>query len=323
MIAIHIGLGLGAFLLMILFFVVNIRQTTGTEKVIRVSRQTSRLPVNRKVNPKLVKASPAAFGVTVMPSDFQINPKLSYYDLLVKPKQALALAVTIQNSSDEPATFSLALNTAGTNDNGIIDYTSEQLPSLPAGYLRDTPVLADIARLEQDMVTVLPKGSVTVPIKIQMPDQSFKGMILGAIHVLKLADDRSAGQAGLSNRYAVVKGVVIRESLEQVPPKLILNALDYQKQADQLMIQAQLINANASHIAHLSLKVTVIEQATGQVVSRQDSQALEMAPNSSFKYRFAVASSRRLKGDYRLAITASDQAGHSWQLEKELTVVGD
>jgi len=70
-----------------------------------------------------VTPAPVNYSVSPEPADNQIDKTISYYDLKVTPGQKETLKFKINNNDTNNHTYSIMINRATTDINGVIDYT--------------------------------------------------------------------------------------------------------------------------------------------------------------------------------------------------------
>ncbi|MDR1568185.1 MAG: DUF916 and DUF3324 domain-containing protein [Streptococcaceae bacterium] len=266
----------------------------------------------------LAENSEVGYSIGIESSEFQHNPNVSYYDLKLKPEQKVELAVLIANDSDEEATFEIALNTAITNDNGIIDYTQRE-KDIKTYDSTLKYKFSDIARIENNQITVPAKQQARVPIFVTMPKKSFDGIILGGIYVLKNVDNDNVKE-GYSNRYSFVKGVVLRETDKEVQPEIVFDKVNKQVKNYKTEVSAKLRNPAAINISKLNIKAKITDLQTGKIIIENSAEDRDMAPNSSFAYRFDFKDKILPVGKFLLEVEAQDRLGNHWQLSKKFTV---
>lgn len=62
------------------------------------------------------------FEITPVQSSSQVDKRLSYFDLKLKPRQAQTVAVKIHNTASAPITINIGIAKATTNINGVVEY---------------------------------------------------------------------------------------------------------------------------------------------------------------------------------------------------------
>lgn len=67
--------------------------------------------------------NPSNVAISAVIPDNQIDKNKTYFDLLMTPGEEQELEVVLTNSSDEAITMESSVNSAITNDNGVVDYS--------------------------------------------------------------------------------------------------------------------------------------------------------------------------------------------------------
>ena len=261
----------------------------------------------------------ATTGFSVIPNfpPNQVEGISGVFDLRMTPGQQQQVSVTVSNNTDEPITVELSIFAAGTNRNGIIDYTAQ-------GQLDDSAAnsLSDIAHIPIDGDIAIPAGqSVEVPIVINVPEEGFEGVILGAIHtLLGITDEERASAGMIVNRFAQV--VIVRLQQQEIIPEpdFALGEVSGDMVNHRAAIVANVINTQP----RLSMGATVSAQIYMQ---GQDTQLftiteipVDFAPNAIFplsmvdEQGFGIA-----PGDYTVNIQLAFE-GQNWEFTRNLTI---
>jgi len=260
------------------------------------------------------------FSVQAQLPSNQINRKVGYFDLKVKPKQTQRLIIKINNTDKVAHTYDLATNLAITGDSGTIVY-SQQHPKV------DSSLAFNItdATTTPAKVNVPARTIKRVTIRLSVPTKPFSGVALGGINVQqRLATDGKHKKAGVSlqNRFAYVIGLQLRETKKlSIKPNLKLLSAGPRQMNYRNYITAQLQNPKPV-IIH-DLKVTSYVTKTGQAkqLLKTSKAAMVMAPNSNFYFALGDGSKALQAGRYQLHLTADSKKGkYHWQFTKAFTI---
>lgn len=140
----------------------------------------------------------------------------------MEPGQKQELELELTNPTDKDELISLELNDATTNDVGAFDYTNRG-----KDYKRDDSLklsVTDVANI-QDEVLVKAKTTVTIKIKVEMPEQAFKGLLVGGIRVIQGEKDTEKSDSSnmeIKNKVAYTIGMTLSESDDEVKAELDL-----------------------------------------------------------------------------------------------------
>ncbi|MEI5994505.1 DUF916 and DUF3324 domain-containing protein [Candidatus Enterococcus mansonii] len=250
----------------------------------------------------------------------QIDKSQTYFDLKMKPEQEQDISITIKNSSDEAATFTIEPHIAVTNQNGVIDYSKEleKDSSLNVG-------LTDVISGEEKY-TLAPKETKKAVFHLKMPKESYDGIILGGFHIRKEQKDDKAGEkqsVQIKNQYAYVIGIKLRETDKSVQPELVLNNVKPALQNYRTVVTANIQNTQPVIINGLKVKAKISKENSDEVLHETEKQDMSMAPNSNFDFPINWNSQKLKAGTYHLSLVAEDDKEHKWTLEKTFKINGN
>ncbi|MGM0125661.1 hypothetical protein IGI37_003060 [Enterococcus sp. AZ194] len=221
-----------------------------------------------------------AYTVTAKIPDSQVNPDVSYFDLQLSPASKETIFIHIKNSGKEKGTYHILLNQAGTNKNGVIDYSGSQTQ------LDDSlqNKLADIVSPIEKEITLAPGKEMDVPFDITMPAKKFEGIILGGFYVQKKVKEEKTTDENvmIKNRYAFVVGLSLQNEETQVKPDLQLLDATAGLDNSYTSVLANLQNPTATIIHKLALQATITKKGQQDVLYQVDKSNMAMAPNSNF-----------------------------------------
>lgn len=266
-------------------------------------------------------------GVTAIIPENQIDKAQSYFDLLMTPGQEQELEVKLSNSSDEDVTVEVFANTAMTNDNGVVDYSTVETPENRDSSLVNS--IADIAMTENE-VKVPKQSVVSAKIKVKMPAEAYKGVITGGIYVTekdekKKEDDKGAGGVQIKNKFVFVVGLQLRteESLEGLVPDLVLDKTKIlPKQVNfRNFVGINLQNTAPIYIRDLEVDAKIYRDNSKEVLHETKQESLKMAPNSNFNFGVDWENKELQGGKYRAVVKAySKDYDKEWSWEEEFTI---
>lgn len=259
-----------------------------------------------------VDESAVGFSVTPIYNEQQ-NKDSSFFDLSVTPNSKQNIGVTVTNSSQEKAAYTIQVIQASTNPNGIIDYSDakgEQTSQIPVD-------LAKQAFYEKK-IELAAGESKKVPIKIVLPSTPFSGEVLGGINVVKQTTKAEKNKAQLTNQYSYVLGLRMREGDTNPKRNLTAGKVKAQVSFGNPGISLPIINDQATSMGHL--KVTSVLSRNGQEVKKELYKDREIAPNSVYPYSLSWDKKEYLPGDYKLLVEISDKQDHKWSFEKSFSL---
>lgn len=262
--------------------------------------------------------NPGDFGVkAILPSN-QIDPAITYFDLLVKPSQTQTLSFAVSNAAKKTRRFAVSVNPAVTSDGGTIDY-SQAHPTLDSTLPFDPRA---VMQLDHSSVTLKAGETQTVSLHLKMTAKAFQGQVLAGIHVEPVAAKPQAksGKAGarIINRYAYNVAIVLQESRAAVPPKLKLRAGKIAPVNSRPTVQLRFQNSTPTIIGDLVFKTKLYKD--GKPFMTDHSNAYLVAPNSHFNLNLALGNLHATAGRYQAVIHATAKGGHKWSFTQSFTV---
>lgn len=268
---------------------------------------------------KTVSASELNFAAIPTIPENQLNKEKTYFDLVMKEDTSQTIEVMLRNDTDKEVTVEPSVHSATTNINGVVEYgkvKGKQDSSLLYN-------LADIVSVAKE-VTIPAKGEVSVPLTINMPKDSFKGILAGGITVQeKESKEKKESKNGeglaIENRYAYVIGLVLRLSEEKITPLMTLQSVKPDQVNARNVITANLQNPTPRFINKLGVKAQITRKNSSDVLFSEDKTGMQMAPNSNFNFPVALNGKKLEAGDYVFKATATSK-DDKWSFEKEFTI---
>lgn len=292
------------------------------------------------------------FSVTAVQPDNQIDKAQTYFDLRMSPGQKQELHVRMTNSTDHEITVEVQLNSATTNDNGVIDY-SWNLEKATAAAKENNKnksnaaidvkkigydstlnyLISDIATGEKEVK--LPAKSDTIyKINLKMPKESFDGQILGGIRFNEKITEKQSADDGsgmqIQNRYAYVLGLSLKETNEKVTPdmKIVKNKIKPASVSGYNAVVINLQNSKMVMLRDLAIDAKIYKKNSKKVLHEATDSGLKMAPNSNFNYAVDWGNKPLEAGTYLVKVNAENRAttdetkemNRKWNFEEEFTI---
>ncbi|HEK9101700.1 DUF916 and DUF3324 domain-containing protein [Bacillus pfraonensis] len=264
-------------------------------------------------------AAEMKFAVTAVIPENQVDKNQTYFDLRVEPGQKQTLQVQMKNDTDKEVVVETHANTAITNSNGITDYSmiDPQLDStlkIP---------FSKIAKVQKE--TKIPaKSTITLNVNIEIPNESFDGVILGGLYFKEKEDEKEkkkSKEVQIENKYAYAIGVVLRETDTVVKPDMKLNDVKPGQVNARNVVTANLQNIKPAMLKNLSVDAKVYTEKGKDVLHETKKENLRMAPNSNFDYAISWDNKALEPGTYRLEMKATD-GDQKWEWTKKFTIEG-
>jgi hypothetical protein len=217
----------------------------------------------------------------------------------------------IENQLDKPSKFQVETTSARTNENVIIDYS-------PADEKVDDSMkypFNNIAHTNSNEVTVNAKSSRNVEIKVKMPEEKFKGMILGGIYVTRVLEEAEKEKSGYTNQYSYAKGVVITESDQKLNANLKLMGISANVENFTAQITANIQNPVMTNLSNVTIDEKIYKKGSKVVFQEKKVSNRGIAPNTNFNFSIAIPQKEIKAGDYDVVIDIQDEVGHKWQFK--------
>lgn len=262
-----------------------------------------------------------AYSVKATIPDNQINKTLTYFDLKMEPNQKQELILTVTNSSNEEVTVLISPNVAITNQNGVIDYSQKTAK-------RDSSLkisLEDVISKEQEVV-LLPNETKDVIFTLQMPENSFEGMILGGFYISQKEEENEEKNTDenvqIKNNFSYVIGIKLRQNLDDVNPALKLNQIKPDLVNYRTVVTANLQNTKATIIRELDVEAKVTKKGDSSFLRETKKTNLSMAPNSNFNFPISWDNQRLEPGEYTLQLVAKSSE-NEWKFNQDFVIDSD
>lgn len=263
---------------------------------------------------RTVGAAGAGYTVTPALPDNQ-RSEATYFDLLMKKGETQTLTIYVSNVSEEQKVLLVTPTNAFTQTNGEIGYTPNQH--------RDSSAQTRFTAMTEKAksVTVAAGATKAVSFKAQIPRSGFTGQVLGSFYVTEpgaKTEQQSTKGVQITNKYALVVGVLLQLQEQVVSPQLELNEVHPGTQNNQAAILANLQNTAPRLFGKMTINAKIYRSGTDQVVLKRQVKNYAFAPNSNFD--FGVLSKTPLKpGKYDIDMTVK-ATGKTWHFRKTFTI---
>jgi len=265
-----------------------------------------------------VFASELNFSVSAVIPDNQVDKNQTYFDLHMEPNQEQTLEVTMRNDTKEAVIVEVDVNTAMTNNNGVIDYSQTD-------FERDSTLEVDMVDLVdyEKEITVKANSSVTYPIKVKMPAEEVSGILLGGIHFNEKQEEKPQEEkAQIENKFAYVIGLKMEMNEPKVEPALELNEVKATQINYRNAVTANIQNTEPTIVSPLEIEAKIFKEKGKKVLFTEANDDMRMAPNSNFDYAINWDNKEFKPGKYRLELTAKNE-DNEWEWEKFFTIEND
>lgn len=266
---------------------------------------------------------PSAAGYTVQAElpDNQINKNVSFFNLKVTPNSTQNLTIKINNRDTTDHKYTVEVNQATTNTNGIVDYSTH-------GLKKDPSLKYDLESMfgKPQKVEVPANSSKDVTLTMKTPKGKFAGAILGGIRIMQLDQTQNQktpqGRAlSVKNQYAYVLGLQIQQSTDAITPKLKLIKGLATNQNNNEVIAARLENSKPTLINQAEVITKITPEGKSNVVLKSDKKNLSFAPNSTFNLTVNTPGQSVGAGKYTMKVDAKgDNGTKEWKQQKNFVI---
>jgi len=266
---------------------------------------------------KIQAASYSNYSIKAILPKNQIDPNLSYFDLLIGKNHTQTIEVEITNTGDETMEVSLAINDAFTTNNGVIDYLNQQEHD-KSHFLN----VYEVTNIIDNNFYIEAHTTKRSAIEINIPDISFDGEILGGIVVrgkTNKALERSEDSLTIQNDIAYVVGLKMR--MNHTPVKQNLNLLKIEEKLvdHRPAVIANIQNDQAIIMQDVAIQGSITKANHSDTVAEIMFDSKKIAPNTNFDVVFDFGGKAIANGDYQmnLVITNGDK---KWQWKEDFRI---
>lgn len=254
-------------------------------------------------------------------NDFSIAPIFSenqredvegYFDMVVTPNETQSLAITIKNNSSEAQKFNVIINTATTNQNGIVDYSMTDFEKDDSMKIS----LKETINIENSEIEVEANSQKDVSFELSIPEESFDGILLGGITVEPVIEEESEG---ISNLVTRTLAIVLSESDDVIEPELKAGEVIVSQDNYRNNVKLELRNVTATLINRVTAELSIYKKGKSDPVLEQTKEQMSIAPNSKFNL-MTEWNDQFDAGSYTYNINLSDEQGHEWEFTKEFEI---
>ncbi|GEU13475.1 cell surface protein [Bacillus anthracis] len=262
-----------------------------------------------------VQAASNDFNVTPVIPENQQSDVMSYFDLKVAPKQTQTLSITISNQSDTEQTYKVVVNTATTNENGIVDYSISDVE------LDETMKysLKDLIKVSNEAIVIPANSEDEVSMALTVPSEPFSGVLLGGVTIAPATTESSEG---INNVFTRTLAIQLRENDEVVTPELTAGDVTVKQDNLHNTIQIALSNVTPTLINNIKAHIKVTKENSDDVIFEETKEQLSFAPNSKFDLT-SNWSEQFKAGKYNYAIELVDNKEHLWQFSKDFEIAAE
>lgn len=256
----------------------------------------------------------------------EVDASSSFYDLKVKSGQTRKIRARVYNATNQEITVKTRLFTTFTNDSGQIAYTQMAKTFDPSLQYRFDK-LATLSK-GSEQIKVPAKGNKVVSATIKVPAGFDEGVILGSWYFEKTGQTPKKGSKGININHKYSYALAVKLTTNEIKtPKLTLGTVKPGLKNYRKVVEATIRNPKPAVVSKLKVKTTVTKRGSSEVLYRNSSDNLIMAPNSSFKYPTFLDKQPMKAGQYTLNMTATTRDSkwdkQTWQWQRHFTITAD
>lgn len=287
----------------------------GVALILTLGIKTSPIIAHAENEPKV--SFKQLVGVRVKPiiPTNQVDSTIPYFYLREKVNSSDTVQLKLINDSNEAKEFSVNLNNASTNRNGLIVYETDKYDK---EYLKNP--ITNLAKVDETDVTIPANGSKLVNIKINTPSEEFKGISVGGI-VVKEKTKKNKTE-GMENIYSYTVGLVLTE--EKNPhlyehTDLKLTSVKPVLDNGYKLIEADILNPYPEIFDKMKIKGSILNEK-GEVILSNELEKVGIAPQTIFPFSFDLGKDELNPGKYTFeGIAYADEK--NWIFKQDFTIL--
>ena len=260
------------------------------------------------------------YSISVVFPDNQISSGKPYFDLMMVAGQKQELTLQLKNNTDKNIVLSAVPQNGATSSTGNIDYTGTGLLLEETMPYRFT----DICSPAQE-ITLLPNEKTDVTFTLDMPDDPFDGILLGAFQVFEVLSETEENTVeqesgiGIQNRFAYLIGIVLRESVDVPPPNFYLGPIEPATWNSRFALAAELQLPVPTLVQQFEMDGQIVSRRTGKVIHTFRWESFSMAPNSTFHFFENLDPAMLPVGNYTMNLLVRGN-GDEWNIQGEFAI---
>lgn len=243
-----------------------------------------------------------------------------YFDLRMTPSQKQTVQIKLVNMSKEaPVTINVQRNTVKTNSNGVLEYGPNTIKADKSANV-DFDSLVTVP----ESVTLEKGETKMLDIEIQMPEESFDGVVAGGIQLQKQETEaekkEEAKKTGVVNKYAFLVGLVLSETDAVVEPEITFNSIYPDLSNYRNAIFVNFSNTQRTFIGDLSVEFEVRKKSSSTILYDTKKTDMKMAPTSMMNFPLLLNGNEMQAGNYTgHVLVSSGDKRWEWEQDFEIT----
>lgn len=248
------------------------------------------------------------YSVSPVLSEYQSKGITSFFDINWQPQKSDEFGIKITNKSNEEQVYTIQVNKARTNINGMIDYAGNQKERKSTEYK-----ITEMVEFPKE-VKVGAKSDKIITGKVIFGSKDFNGLLMAGIHVSKNSKEKTT--TGVSNNVSYNIPFVVRGNIDKRPtPKIEL----IKTTVEQLTTSQYALNILLNNIKSNLLKdvkfTALIEDSKGNILETQESK-IDITPETKFIYPLKLTS-KYSEGNYMVKLKMTHGKKDKWDFQSE------
>ena len=270
-----------------------------------------------------VTASAFNFSVTPITSENQIDKRKTYFDLQLVPDQEVELKAELRNDTEKEVKIDISVNSATTNSNVMVEYGKNEIE-------KDESLIFDLIDYVSypETVTLEPKSVQTVVFHAKMPKDRFDGVLAGGITFKEIVTEKNQTEnkdqsLSIENEYAYTVALLMRQTLNEVAPNLVLHEVKPDQINARNVILANVQNDQKTYINQVVIETKITKKGHSEVLYQEVKEGLQIAPNTNFSFPTALNGQPLTPGEYHLTMTilGNENENGKFSRKKENTTI--
>lgn len=222
-----------------------------------------------------------------------------YIDVKATPGSHQTLQFKLRNTSQKNITVRMVAGTAGTTDNGAVDYTTTDWSA--QRFVGMTNQMQRYLKPDQTEWQLKAGQTVVATATLQVPAQAFTGRMAGGVSFIEDNQNRSkqTGDGLKVNATFKYSVAVLLSNNQEIPEGMLtLGGVKATQVNKHTVFAVNVKNQTPSFINALGMKTTVTGP-DGLKFTRTQAN-MQMAPNTQFNWGIYTNGARLRTGDYRV-----------------------
>lgn len=256
----------------------------------------------------------ASYSVNPIFSEHQKGTISSFFDIRWTPGTTEKIGLRITNTANQERTYTISVNKARTNINGVIDYSDSTSENLKG----ETPKITRLV-VFPETVTVEAHSTKEVYTDIQIPSNDFNGIMMAGLHISESTDD--ASKAGVTNTVAYSIPLVIRGNIDQRPePILSFGKVQFVKKGVDSYLLTMLVNNEGVNLLKDVTTSIIVKNSSDKILDKIETK-LDITPETEFEYPVRLTEQYK-PGTYTATITLTHNE-RTWEQEESFTITSE